>query len=320
VNPIDALVLKSLSRVGDDTVTKILRVALSRRIETLEELSKMGLQNLGLKVIPNSLRELFDSMEFNTVREPVQRQFESWRSDGIEVITLGAERYPERLLDLGKPPPFLFCKGNLNLLEKKSAIAVVGTRDNTRKGELITVRTVEEFAQRKFSIVSGLALGIDAIAHQTALDIGAPTIAVLVDLQNVSPAANRQLASDILDNEGLWVAENPPGTRIIPAFFAKRDRIQAGLSTAVFAIETSVDGGTMHAVRAALSMKRPVFVPDPKAAGYLDLEAKAISGIRHLIDSGQADAYTRESYQAIDKKLAEVAAGFGAAKQTEQLF
>ena len=93
------------------------------------------------------------------------------------------------------------------------------------------------------------------------------TVAVLVDLISIAPSNHRDLSEQILRQGGLLVSENPPGTKVIPALFAKRDRIQAGLALAVFAIETSIGGGTMHAVKAASSMGRKVFVPLASAAG-----------------------------------------------------
>ena len=96
----------------------------------------------------------------------------------------------------------------------------------------------------------------------------------------------------------------------IPALFAKRDRIQAGLAMAVFAIETSIDGGTMHAVKAARSMYREIFVPNASAAGYPDLGIQQISGTQELVKSGIAKPYTRETYVEISKALTQRAASF----------
>jgi DNA processing protein len=185
-------------------------------------------------------------------------------------------------------------------------IAVVGTRKNTSIGEKITIRTIEEFAKYNYSVVSGLALGIDTIAHRSAINSNIPTIAVLVDIENVAPKENQDLANEILKKEGLLVSENPPGTKIIPAFFAKRDRIQAGLSAGVFAIETAIDGGTMHAVNTAILMSRPVFVPNANAAGYPDLGIKAIAGTQQLVNDSKAEAYTRESYKEIRDQLEKI--------------
>jgi len=269
-------------------------------------LSAIDSSKLPLRSVPLSLKDLFEFRDFKAARERIQYDIKVWRAKGIEVAVLGSKKYPKQLLKLDNPPPFLFYKGNPSLLKPGLSVAVVGTRDNTPLGEKITIKTVEEFAKYGFPIVSGLALGIDAIAHQAAINSNTPTIAVLVDLVNISPLSNKSLANEILENDGIWVSENPPGTKIIPAFFAKRDRIQAGLSAGVFAIETSIDGGTMHAVNAAISMGRPVYVPDANAAGYPDLEIKAISGTQQLISSQKAIPYTRESYKEIRSQLQKI--------------
>lgn len=312
MNLSDALVLKSLSRVGDESVTKILRFSSSQGINSLEELAECGVSNLPLKTVPLALRTFLEAKDFDSSRTSVNEDIGKWKDNNVVAIVLGSDTYPTQLLGLDKPPPFLFCKGNLELLKHTSAIAVVGTRECTRKGAHIANKTVEEFAKRGFAIVSGLALGIDTVAHRAALEYNAPTIAVLVDLLSISPSGNRTLADEILKKGGLWVAENPPGTKTIPAFFAKRDRIQAGLSTAVFAIETSIDGGTMHAVNAAISMMRPVFVPNAAAASYPDLSISAISGTQQLVNDHKATAYTRESYAKIGEQLEKIASQYGA--------
>ena len=308
MNIIDALVLKDIAGVGDISVTKILRFSSANNLSTLEDLSKTGISQLPNKTAPAAVRRFLDEQDFETARTKARNNVASWREKDVETLVLGSENYPNQLLALDKPPPFLFCKGNSALLKHTSAIAVVGTRENTRKGQQIATKTVEAFGARNYSIVSGLAMGIDAIAHRAAIDCNAATIAVLVDLVSISPSTNRALADEILSKGGLWVAENPPGTKAIPAFFAMRDRIQAGLSTAVFAIETSIDGGTMHAVNAALSMGRPVFVPDAAEAGYADLTIKAISGTQELVINKKATPYTRESYEVICAQLEKIAA------------
>lgn len=304
MNLIDALVLKDLPRVGDGTLTKILEFGRAHDVSCLEQLAEHNLDQSELKVVPAALRELLATSDFAGQRKVAERNIANWREQGVEVLLLYTEGYPAHLAALENPPPFLFCRGERRLLSLLKAIAVVGTRENTGIGEKIARRTVCFFAGRGYSIISGLALGIDTVAHKSALEFGAPTVAVLVDVDTVAPAANRNLAKKILDSGGLLVSENPPGTRIIPAYFAKRDRIQAGLSSAVFAIETSIDGGTMHAVNTAISLDRPVYVPDPKAARYPDMGDRVISGIRHLIKTEQAVPYTVRDYEDMDKKLA----------------
>ncbi|HHQ2449557.1 TPA: DNA-processing protein DprA, partial [Raoultella ornithinolytica] len=236
--------------VGDETVLSILKFSAYSGVATLEELAH---HSSNLKISNGksraTLESFLDTANFQALRVEVQAEIDSFKNKGVEIVLFGTKTYPIALYGLPKPPPFLYCKGNLNLLDNRLSLAVVGTRENTPKGETITIKTIQKFATYGFTIVSGLALGIDTIAHRAALDAKTPTISVLVDVESISPASNRELAKEILDEGGLLVAENAPGTKAIPAFFAKRDRIQAGLSTAVFAIETSIDGGTMHAVK-----------------------------------------------------------------------
>jgi DNA processing protein len=304
---VDAMVLKSLKGVGDSSVTKLLEFSFSKGISTLEGLTDAGITSLPLKRVPEGLVEFLTTGDFEVARLVVGDKLKDWASQGISVISRNSEQYPSRLLELADPPPFLFCKGNLELLENSRAIAVVGTRNNTPRGKVIATKTVEAFNLREFVVVSGLALGIDTIAHRAALNCGAPTIAVLVDLLKISPSKNKSLADEILDRGGLLIAENQPGTPTIAALFAKRDRIQSGLSAAVFAVETSKGGGTMYAVKAAGKLSRPVFVPDPKAARYEDLSLEAIEGTQYLVSNKLARAYTGQSYETISEELHGVA-------------
>lgn len=310
MNLVDALVLKDLKGVGDVTVTELLKFSQREAISSLEELAKVDIKKLSLRTIPDALKTFFSKKDYSRERQDLASKLEGWKRQGVEVIHIGSHLYPRHLLQVKAPPPFLYCRGKVELLQHTLAIAVVGTRQNTPKGSIIAARTVEAFYKRGFAIVSGLAIGIDAIAHRAALDCGTPTIAVLVDVLNISPSINGNLAEEILLKGGLLVAENPPGTPIIAAYFAKRDRIQAGLSTAVFAIETSIDGGTMHAVNAAEMMKRPVFVPDAIAAKYQDLSLKAIEGTQYLVRTLKARAYSVDSYDSICKELVEISKQF----------
>jgi DNA processing protein len=303
MNIVDALVLRSLKGVGDGSITKLLHFTAKQGICSIEDLASCDLSNLTLRRIPASLLEFLSSGEFEVARNLVKDELRAWEFQGVRVIYLCSKEYPKQLLDLDDPPPFLFCKGNMSLLKDTRAIAVVGTRNNSPKGAVIATKTVEAFHSQRFVIVSGLALGIDAVAHQAALNYGAPTIAVLVDILKISPSQNRGLAEEILNNNGLLISENRPYTPTIAALFAKRDRIQSGLSTAVFAIETSTGGGTMHAVRYARKMDRPVFVPNPIAAKYTDLDLDVIQGTQHLIKNKEARPYTSESYESILHEL-----------------
>ena len=298
----DVLVLQNLKGVGNRTLIKLIDYYHTNNLKTIRELDFTKVPRLN-SLIARAAETLFTSGEYDVLSQDCDRSLSEWSKAGIHVLTYGSSDYPVQLNSLSDPPALLFCKGNHDLIRDPKSIAVVGTRNNTPLGEKIAYKTVEHFSKEGFCIVSGLALGIDAVAHHAALYHRGKTVAVLVDLISISPSNHRDLAEQILRQGGLLVSENPPGTQVIPALFAKRDRIQAGLALAVFAIETSIDGGTMHAVKAASIMHRKVFVPKASAAGYPDLGIEQISGTQKLVNSGVATPYTRETYAEISQAL-----------------
>ena len=310
---IDVLVLHRIKGIGNKKQLALIKCYKDKRLNSLEEFLKLALNQIAsLNKAVELLKEFFANDLYEAAKVECENDLEKWSSAGITVVAYGSGDYPIQLEDLDDPPALLFCKGNLNLLSSPKSITVVGTRENTKLGEKIACKTVEYFSHADFCIVSGLALGIDAIAHRAALESDGTTIAVIVDLVNVSPSNNRDLAEQILKQNGLLVSENPPGTRAVPGLFVKRDRIQAGLGMAIFAIETSVDGGTMHAVNTANSIKRDVYVPDAVAAGYSNLGVKAISGTQWLVSKGKAKPYTRDSYDQISHALKQLVTSFEA--------
>ncbi len=305
----DVLVLKSVRGVGNRTLLKIIDFYRTNNLKTIHELDFSKVPKLHPKIAQAAV-DVFTNGEYDALSEDFEESLSKWSDAGIRVLAYGTSDYPIQLNSLSDPPALLFCKGNCDLLKNPKSIAVVGTRNNTKLGEKIAYKTVEHFSKEGFCIVSGLALGIDAIAHHAALDNQGHTLAVLVDLIRIAPSNHRDLAEQILCQGGLLVSENPPDTIVIPALFAKRDRIQAGLALAVFAIETSIDGGTMHAVNAATSMERKVFVPNASAAGYPDLSIEQISGTQKLVNSGVATPYTRENYADICQELTRLAVSY----------
>ncbi len=303
---LDALLLKEVKGVGDTTIVKLLKFSIENQINTIEELVLSINKCTTLKRIPKSLYQLLDTDAYKNIRNLLENKINDWEKSKITIIHLGSNQYPKKLLSLDSPPPFLFCKGDISLLNAEKSIAVVGTRENSARGAAITEKTVKAFGSRGFSIISGLALGIDTIAHRTALNNDIKTISVLVDIENVLPKTNILLAKEILDKKGLLISENPPGVSVIPGLFVKRDRIQSGLAAGVFVIETSKNGGSMHAARQSRHINRLVFTPDPHAAKYHDLSLREIEGTQDLLESGIAESYTKQSYDSIAIKLNEI--------------
>jgi len=286
--------------------------AISKLIQYLNHLDAITLLEIDLDVLAKSpdlsryKKVLTDNLSKSTFELAIaqsKKYIESLQARGINVISITSQDYPQALRLTSSPPPLLFCRGNIELLRQNRNIAVIGTRNNTPLGKAITERTTNYFASSGFVIVSGLALGIDAIAHEECLSCNGKTIAVLVDVENIQPEKNRELANNILTKDGLLISENAPGIKVTPPLFVKRDRIQAGLSLAVFPIETAKDGGTMHAVNSAKDESRLIYVPDHTKSGYLDKSIEQISGIMSLYNDSNVEAYTRASYPKIIERL-----------------
>jgi DNA processing protein len=193
----------------------------------------------------------------------------------IELLTLGAPGYPERLGQIDTPPPVLYLQGSLQP-QDNLALAVVGTRQATNYGRAATQNICTELAGQGVTIISGLAKGIDTIAHQAALQAGGRTLAVLgsgVDV--IYPSENRSLAARITDpaaQNGAIISEYPPGTLPEAANFPPRNRIVSGLSLGVFVVESNIKGGALITVDFAVEQGRDVFalpgsIFNPTSAG-----------------------------------------------------
>ncbi|NLD14052.1 MAG: DNA-processing protein DprA [Gammaproteobacteria bacterium] len=174
---------------------------------------------------------------------------------GCRILSINDPDYPALLKQTPDAPALLFMKGQLP--DKPLTVAIIGTRKPSDEGIKIARKATERYVEQDAAIVSGLALGCDAIAHQTALDCNGYTLAVLAHgLHTVEPAANRQLAQRILDQGGAWLSEYPLGTRASRHHFVTRDRIQAGLSDGVVLIQSAIDGGSLNASKAILEYGR----------------------------------------------------------------
>lgn len=156
-------------------------------------------------------------------------------------------------------------------------VAIVGTRKPTSYGKEVTYKLASDLASHGIVIVSGLAIGVDSIAHRAALDIGGITIAIVANgVDIIYPAANQRLAKDILDNNGAIISEYEPGVEARSYQFLERNRIVSGLSDAVIVTEAAIRSGTMSTATHALEQGRDVFVvpgniTSPMSAGCNNL-------------------------------------------------
>ena len=188
----------------------------------------------------------------------LDRYIQKFQSDNIIMITINDDRYPKLLKEIDSPPLCLYCKGNVQLLNTLS-IAVVGTRRPTDYGIVTTKQFVKELSKHDITIISGLAVGIDTIAHKTALENQGKTIAVLAGgLYHIYPAVNQALARTISENN-LILSENSPNIAPLGYYFPIRNRIIAGLSNAVLIPEAGLNSGSMHTKKFASDFHREIF-------------------------------------------------------------
>lgn len=197
-------------------------------------------------------------------------------SHSVHVIPFSSPEFPPLLARIKDPPAVLYVRGPAANVARADSIAVIGTREPTSFGESAAARVAQRCAEFGLVVVSGLALGCDAKAHEGCLLGHGVTVAVLAHgLDTVQPAANRALAQRILDSGGSWVSEYPVGEPARRTYFVERDRIQSGLSQAVVVIETDIKGGSMHTARFAreqgrilAALKHPAHLGDaPKSQG-----------------------------------------------------
>lgn len=202
--------------------------------------------------------------------------------EGIEdkCITILDNNYPCSLKNISCPPFAIFYRGNHELLsDKRLMVAVIGSRVHSDYGEKMTNKLVKELVEKEVIIISGLARGIDAIAHTTCLEHGGKTIAVLGSGIDVCyPKSNKQLYDDILKNEGLIISEYPSGINPKKDNFPLRNRLIAAFSNGILVVEAKIRSGTMITVNKALEIGKDIFcVPERASEG---------SGCNKLIKSG----------------------------------
>jgi DNA processing protein len=198
---------------------------------------------------------------------------------GVKVLTWHDSDYPSRLKEIYDYPPVLYVRGSL-LPEDEWCLAVVGTRRATVYGRQVTEEIVADLAQSKITIVSGLAKGVDSVAHRSALDAGGRSLAVFAcGLDIVYPGENTELARRII-RQGALISEYPLGTKPKPENFPRRNRIMSGLSLGVLIVEADESSGAIITAHLALEQNREVFaIPG-------SILSPASRGTNHLIQEG----------------------------------
>jgi len=228
---------------------------LIRRFSSPRAIFRASLSELEATGVPGSVaRSITSGCTFDEAVVQHQMMLDC----GATLVPLRDPRYPKRLCEISDPPPLLFARGRLELLETVM-LGVVGTRRPTPYGFAVAERLSADLARGRLTIVSGMARGIDTAAHRAALEVGGNTIAVFgCGVDRVYPAENKKLASQIA-TEGLILSEFPMGTPAHPQNFPIRNRIVSGMGVGVLVVEGAQYSGSAITARLAMEQGREVF-------------------------------------------------------------
>ena len=257
---------------------------------TLLETAGTGLTGSGLTVvdIQNRLGKLFKTApDVDAAKKAAEKTAKIAEMKGITMIPYLSSAYPPLLREWYDAPALLYARGRLSDPEKP-LVAMVGTRRPSGAASDWAYRCGRDFGECGFAVVSGLALGIDALCHRGNMDGGGRTIAVLGSaVDELYPASNRPVARRILDTGGLIVSEYPPGTRPAQWRFPERNRIIAGLARGCIIVEAPEKSGALITARLALENSRDIWVSAAGAAISEDpRRVKTGKGTRNLVEQG----------------------------------
>lgn len=251
------LAMKQVPHIGPGRFRVLLE-----RFGSIESAWHASIHELRGALDARSLDELLPLRE----RLNVAELYEKSTRAGVSVFCWQDEEYPALLREIPAPPPILYCRGKLQQTDDV-AVAIVGTRRATAYGRELTWRIAYDLAQAGVTIVSGLALGVDGVAHRAALEAGGRTIAVLGSgIDVIYPGSHRDLAHRISE-QGAVVTDYAPGTKPDRFNFPPRNRIISGLSLGVVVIEAPDRSGALLTVNFAAEQGRDAFaVPGPVGA------------------------------------------------------
>ena len=246
---ISANILTALSIKGNG-LSKVKKLIDQSRFENLEDLFDIASQNK---------KEILSESDWNVLREKIIRKLDLSLERGIEVIPFLSSKYPIHLKQIKDFPLVLFVKGDIESINKNDSIAIVGTRNPTEYTINYGANICDFVASSVESVISGLAIGCDTIAHKSALKKEVPTVAVLPNgLDSIYPNENYNLAEKIIEEGGALVSEYLVGVKPTRYQFVARDRIQAGLSKMGFLLESSITGGSMHCINKLKKLNRTI--------------------------------------------------------------
>jgi len=278
----ELLLLKELPGVGNVKINK----------EYIEYLKRNTSEDTLRDLLINNEKKITDEV-FETAKVKARNKCDTLTSrEDIYVITVLDDDYPERFNELGtSKPPVLYVKGNKEVLNMRS-IGIVGTREPSEWSKKVEKQFIEKMPAENEVIVSGLALGCDAIAHKEALSRGIKTMAILPSgFDNIVPKENVPIADEILNSDGCLVSEYSPEEKAGRYTFTDRDKLIAAASDSLMVIECGVKSGTMHTVEAAKRLGRIIgcyYCEDKTRGNYKGNDYILNNGTAIKIDNKEA--------------------------------
>lgn len=239
----------------------------------------------------------------------IDKYFEKLKSLSVKVVTKFDKNYPSNLKCLPDAPYVLYVRGNL-ISGDTNAIAIIGSRLMTGYGKEVARMFAIELSNYGITVVSGLALGVDAEAQRAALEASGRTISVLASgLDIITPLTNKSLALEFIKKQGAVVSEYPLGHVPFRSDFAVRNRLISGLSKGVIVIEARAKSGTFYTVKAALDQGKPVFAvpgqitsPGSMGTNYLIQNgAKLITNVKDVLD--ELDLELKVDHEAVERSM-----------------
>ena len=226
-----------------------------KKILSASENELLATERISLKLAQNIISSL---KNFNEVKNVVEKEISNIEKMNAGIITFWDDKYPLLLKNIYSPPLILYTLGDIDLLNN-SIIAIVGTRTPSDYGKIYAEKFSSDLTKSGIVIASGMARGIDSVAHAAALNSGGKTIAIIGSgLDVVYPPENRKLFNRIKES-GLIISEYPLGTKPDAPNFPKRNRIISGISLGTLVIETRTNGGAIQTAGHALTQNREVF-------------------------------------------------------------
>jgi len=250
------LTFSVFSKIGPITFQKLINYFKSASKAAQADKADLIRAGVNLKIVD---AYIFFRKKFNP-----QNYLNHLTKNQISIITLVDENYPYGLNQISDPPFLLYLKGKLLKKDQKS-ISIVGTRNITSYGKSQTIRFTSDLVENGYTIVSGLAYGVDILAHQTAINASGRTIAVLGSGINVVyPINHLSIYEKIITGHGAVLSEFPPNTQPKKQNFLIRNRIISGLSQGVLVVEGAIKSGTKNIATHAANQGRDVFaIPGP---------------------------------------------------------